>query len=134
MPGPKIEYNTNVTSYAILDSTGKWTLQGGFPQFPDEIIIRQITFAAAVASSDVCLISSNVNAGPQIIGSLVTATNYTSCPQTIITVRSPLPNQLQFQLMTPTHPPVPLDPAQYDPTDSMIAITMDFIKYKRPLS
>jgi hypothetical protein len=125
MPGPKIEYITNVTTYALLDVTGKWILQGGFPQFPDEIIIRQITFAAAFATSDVCLISSNVNAGPQVIGSLVNAINFTSCPQTTITVRSPLPNQLQFELRMPV---------AFDPTDSMIAITMDFIKYKRPLA
>jgi hypothetical protein len=131
MPGPKIEYITNVTAYAQLDPVtypGNWKMEGGFPLFPDEIIIRQITYVSSVPTSDVCLISSNIN-GSSFIGSVVTSDNFTSCPQTIITVRSPLPNQLTFQLQMPLQPPAPYTPQGQD----MISITMDFIKYKKPV-
>ena len=121
-----IDYIKNVSTYAILTADGTWTLPGGFPQDATEIIIRQITYAAAVAVSDICLISCNLS-GSQIIGSAVSSTNFTSCPQTTITLRSPLPNQLTFQLMHPSQPLVALSPIR-DPTGDMISITMDFVK------
>ena len=40
-----MSFITNVTTTAIIDATGAWTIQGGFPTVVDEVVIRQITYA-----------------------------------------------------------------------------------------
>ena len=120
-----VDYIVNVQAFAILDETGGFSIQGGFPTNPDEVVIRQITYATGVPASFLFLVQSSLNNG--IIGCVGGNNGFTSNPGTRIQTRNPLSNVLTFKLMTPTTPP---SPAGDDVDLNQICISMDFIKYK----
>ena len=119
----EIDTITNVVSCAVLDSNAQWTYNGSYMPCPDEIIVRQISYWSNDPAPQLLLIKSNLG----ILGSIVTAT-FSSNPGTRIQTRDPISGQLTFQLFVPTANS--LFPAVVVPGD-MIAIHMDFIKYRR---
>ena len=120
-----IDYIVNVQAYATLVGTDEFTLQGGFPTNPDEVVIRQITYGHSVPNGEMILIHSNLNNG--IIGAIGGINGFTSNPGTRILTRNPITNVLTFKLMTTFNPPMPAGAA----VDlDQICISMDFIKYK----
>ena len=122
---PSIQSVTNVMSYAILPATGTWTLQGGFPQQVDEIIIRQLSYNSADAVKSIYLIGSSIN--NQMLGAVANLGGFSACPGTVIRLNSPLSNVITFQLYFPG---TPAFPAAVTPGD-MVSISMDFISYKK---
>lgn len=121
-----IEYIQNVTAFATLDSTGGFSIQGGFPTNPDEVVIRQVTYDSAVADKVLYLIQSNINNG--IIGCISNTNGFASNPGTRIQTRNPLSNVLTFTLMLGNKPVIPAGSAvELD----QITICMDFIKYRK---
>src|SRR5665647_1467341 len=116
---PKIRAIQNVTTSAVLDATGTWTLAGGLPQQVDEVVIRQITYMTA-ASADVYLIGSSLTGG--IIGTVCAAASFVSNPGTTIRLSS-VQSHVRFQL---------LDPVTMAPTNQavgdFISINFDFIR------
>lgn len=122
-----IDYIVNVQAYVSLGGTDEFSIQGGFPINPDEVVIRQITYApSAVGTPNMVLIHSNISNG--ITGAICRINGFTSNPGTRIQTRNPLSNVLTFRLMTPTTPPAPA--GNMVDMDS-ICISMDFIKYKQ---
>jgi hypothetical protein len=125
----KKKYVSNVCTFTTVNNavnnSGSWTLQGGYPLQPDEIIIRQITYNSNGASKDNLLFLISSNLSNSIIGSVCNISGFTSNPGTIITP-GPLPQVITFQLQTPTSVPTPISPDTLD----MIAIHMDFINYR----
>ena len=118
-----MSFITNVTAAAIINATGAWTIQGGFPTVVDEVVIRQITYASPGVSIELYLVHSNI--GQQIIGTVANTPGFNTTPGTRIILRNPLPNVLSFQLMHPDSPPIPVITASGD----AISISMDFIRY-----
>ena len=120
-----IEYIQNVTAVATLNQTDEFSIQGGFPTNPDEVVIRQITYGHSVPNGEMILIHSNLSNG--IIGAIGGINGFTSNPGTRILTRNPITNVLTFRLMTAVTPPTPAGAA----VDlDQICISMDFIKYK----
>jgi len=120
-----IDYIVNVTAFAILDVQGEFSIQGGFPTNPDEVVIRQVTYDSDDATKVLYLIHSNINNG--IIGCIGNTNGFASNPGTRIQTRNPLSNVLTFKMMLGTTPSVPANSA----VDlDQITICMDFIKYK----
>ena len=120
-----IDYIVNVQAFATLGGTDEFTLQGGFPTNPDEVVIRQITYGHSVPNGEMILIHSNLNNG--IIGVIGGINGFMSNPGTRIQTRNPITNVLTFRLMTAVTPPTPAGAA----VDlDQICISMDFIKYK----
>ena len=121
------KYVTNVFTCTVLTASGSWTLNGGYPLQPDEIIIRQITFNGSGASknTELMLISSNI-ASNTIIGSVCNIPGFSSNPGTIITPVCTLPQSITFQLLNPTAVPITATPDVGD----LISIQMDFITYR----
>ena len=120
-----IDYIVNVQAFATLGGTDEFTLQGGFPTNPDEVVIRQITYGHSVPNGEMILIYSNLSNG--IIGAIGGINGFTSNPGTRILTRNPITNVLTFKLMTAVTPPTPAGAA----VDlDQICISMDFIKYK----
>src|SRR5665647_1441531 len=118
---PKIRAIQNVTTSAILDATGTWTLAGGLPQQVDEVVIRQITYSGMTAAPfDVYLIGSSLTGG--IIGTVCAAQPFVSTPGTTIRL-STVQTHVRFQL---------LDPVTMAPTNQavgdFISINFDFIR------
>ena len=54
----EIDYIQNVTAYATLDKTDEFSIQGGFPTNPDEVVIRQITYGHSAGAGEMLLIHS----------------------------------------------------------------------------
>jgi hypothetical protein len=122
-----IEYIANVQAYVTLNGTDEFSIQGGFPTNPDEVVIRQITYGHSAGASEMLLIHSNINHG--LIGAIGGINGFMSNPGTRIQTRNPLSNVLTFKLMSATFPPMPAGAA----VDlDQICISMDFIKYKQP--
>ena len=120
-----IDYIVNVQAFATLGGTDEFTLRGGFPTDPDEVVIRQITYGHSVPNGEMILIYSNLSNG--IIGAIGGINGFTSNPGTRILTRNPITNVLTFKLMTAVTPPTPAGAA----VDlDQICISMDFIKYK----
>jgi len=120
-----VNYIQNVTAFAILDDKGEFSIQGGFPTNPDEVVIRQITYDSADAEKVLYLIHSNINNG--VIGCVGNTNGFASNPGTRIQTRNPLSNVLTFKMLLGTVPPVPAGAAvELD----QITICMDFIKWK----
>ena len=128
----KRKYVTNVCAFTTINNavnnSGSWTLSGGYPIQPDEIVIRQITYNSNGANKNLALmlISSNMSAN-QIIGSVCNIPGFTSNPGTTITPIAPLPQIITFQLVANASPG--LAPVSPDSGD-VISIHMDFITYK----
>ena len=120
-----IEYIQNVTVFVTLNSTDEFSIQGGFPTNPDEVVIRQITYGHTAGANEMILIHSNLNNG--IIGVIGGINGFMSNPGTRIQTRNPITNVLTFRLMTAVTPPTPAG-AVVDL--DQICISMDFIKYK----
>jgi len=119
-----IDYIQNVTAFGIFDAKGEFSIQGGFPTNPDEVVIRSITYSPGVGSPySMLLVQSNLAPVIGVVGSGA----FNSNPGTRIQTRNPLPNVLTFKMMKPTTPPVP---AAADTKFHEICIAMDFIKYK----
>ena len=114
----------NVNAYAILDATGTFNVSGGFPNYPDEVIIRSITYNPSAGAKVLLLIQSNIGI-PGIIGSCVTNVAYLNDPGTRIKIYNPLPNILQFSLVTAALAPY------ISGAGDQICIAMDFITYKK---
>ena len=122
-----VEYIANVTAFAIFNDQGEFSIQGGFPTNPDEVVIRQVTYDSADPDKVLYLIQSNINNG--IIGCIGNTNGFASNPGTRIQTRNPLSNVLTFKMMLGTSPPMPAGAAvEFD----QISICMDFIKYKQP--
>jgi len=121
-----VEYIQNFTAFAILDSTGEFSVQGGFPTNPDEVVIRQITYTYGFGTGcGMVLIHSNLS--NQIIASAIGSDQFSSNPGTRIQTRNPIPSMLTFRVEFPTIPPLP---AVNDVDKHEIMIHMDFIKWK----
>ena len=120
----EIEYISSITTTAILDATGSWTMTGA-PQQPNECVVRQITYAGvSVAPFNMYVIQSEIHNG--IIGTVCASDSFTSSPQTRIRLYNPLPGTIRFQLLRLTsNGLIPVATA----TD-MISINLDFIKYR----
>ena len=114
----------NVNAYATLDATGTFNVSGGFPNYPDEVIIRSITYNSSSATKVLLLVSSNIGI-PGILGSVVNNPGFLTDPGTRIKIFNPLPNMLQFSLLTSALAPYLLA------TGDQICISMDFICYKK---
>ena len=122
-----IEYVQNVIAYATLNQTDQFSIQGGFPTNPDEVVIRQITYGHSVPNGEMILIHCNLTNG--IIGAIGGINGFTSNPGTRIHTRNPISNVLTFKFMTAATPPTPAGAA----VDlDQICISMDFIKYRQP--
>jgi len=117
-----VEYIQNVTAFAFLDQRGEFSMQGGFPTNPDEVVIRQVTYDSADAAKVLYLIHSNIN--NSIIGCIGNTNGFASNPGTRIQTKNPLPNVLTFKIM------LGLVPAGVAVEFDQITICMDFIKYK----
>lgn len=120
----EIESIVNVTVYRILDATGGWTHSGGLPDFADEVVIRQISYDSST-DKGIYIIQSSLNNG--FIGVANSIAGFASSPNTRIQLRTPIPNYISFQLLAPFSPPQPITNC----VDDMIAINMDFIKYRK---
>ena len=120
----EIDYITNVTAFAELTSDGDFSIQGGFPTNPDEVVIRQITYHGDDAAKMLYLLHSNI--GNQFIGCVSNTSGFVTNPVTRIQTRNPLPNVLTFKLFLATSPVLNASPTPGD----QICICMDFIKYK----
>ena len=121
-----IEYIQNVIAYATIDDTGKFSIQGGFPTNPDEVVIRQITYDSDDAQKVLYLIHSNLSNG--IIACVGNINGFVSNPGTRIQTRNPVSNVLTFELFLANKPLIPIaDGAELD----QICISMDFIKWKK---
>ena len=121
------KYVTNVCTCTLLDASGSWTLNGGYPLQPDEIVVRQITFNGSGPSknTELMLITSNISSGVTL-GSICNIPGFTSNPGTVITPTGPLPQVITFQLM---YPIIGSSPASPDVAD-LICVHMDFINYR----
>ena len=121
----EIDYIQNVVAYATLSNTDEFSIQGGFPTNPDEVVIRQITYGHSVQYGEMILTQSNLTNG--VIGVIGGINGFTSNPGTRIQTRNPVSNILTFKFMSATTPPTPAGAA----VDlDQICISMDFIKYK----
>ena len=114
----------NVNAYAVLDNTGTFSVSSGFPINPSEVIIRSITYNPSAGAKVLLLIQSNIGI-PGIIGSCVTNVAFLNDPGTRIKIFNPLPNILQFSLVTTTLAPY------ISGAGDQICISMDFISYKK---
>ena len=114
----------NVNAYATLDATGTFSVTSGFPNHPDEVVIRSITYNSSAVTKALLLISSNIGI-PGILGSVVNNPGFLTDPGTRIKIFNPLPNMLQFSLLTSALAPYLLA------TGDQICISMDFICYKK---
>ena len=98
------------------------------PDFtPDEVVIRSINFNGLVSDTRMYVIWCNIindNIGSFCGG---TSNNSSQSPQTRIWIRGQIPNNLEFRLQIPSL--TGLQPVLTMTGD--LAITMDFIKYKR---
>ena len=122
-----IEYIQNVIAYATLDTTGEFSVQGGFPMNPDEVVIRSVTYSYGLGTEcGMVLIQSNLT--NQIIANAIGSAQFSSCPSTRIQTRNPIPNVLIFKVAFPSIPPLP---AVNDVDKHEICISMDFIKYRQ---
>ena len=121
----QIDYIQNVQAHATLGNTDEFTIHGGFPTNPDEVVIRQITYGHSAGANELILIYSNLS--NSIIGAIGGINGFTSNPGTRIQTRNPLSNVLTFKLMSATTPPEPIGAAVHL---DQICISMDFIKYK----
>ena len=122
-----IEYVQNLTAYAILDNTGEFSIQGGFPTNPDEVVIRSVTYShGAGAAKGMVLIHSNL--ANQVIANAIGSAQFSSQPGTRIHIRNPISNVLTFKVMAPF---TPMIPALADVEFHEICISMDFIKWKK---
>lgn len=122
-----IEYIANVTAFGIFDAEGQFSIQGGFPTNPDEVVIRSVTYSPGLGTPHTMgLVHSNLT--HQIIACVLTSGQFTSSPGTRIQTRNPIPNVLTFTMMAPSTPPTP---AKSDVDMHEICINMDFIKWKR---
>ena len=57
----EIDYIANVTAFADLSASGEFSIQGGFPISPDEIVIRQLTYESDDAAKLLYLVHSNIS-------------------------------------------------------------------------
>ena len=122
-----IEYVQNLTAYAIMDNTGEFSIQGGFPTNPDEVVIRSVTYSYGAGSAKgLVLIHSNL--ANQVIANAIGSAQFSSCPSTRIHIRNPISNVLTFKVMAPF---TPMIPALADVELHEICISMDFIKYRQ---
>ena len=122
------KYITNICTFTTINNavnnTGSFSLSGGYPIQPNEIIVRQITYNSTGANKNLSLMLISSNLSPsQIIGSVCNISGFTSNPGTMITPVAPLPQIITFQLMLGA---TPFSPDSGD----VISIQMDFITYK----
>jgi len=120
-----VEYIQNFTAFGIFDDTGEFSIQGGFPTNPDEVVIRSISYSQGQGIGySMMLVQSNLSPLLCVVGS----GQFCSNPGTRIQTRNPLPNILTLKMMKPTTPPEPTDAGDVELHE--ICISMDFIKYK----
>ena len=122
------KYVTNVCAFTTINNavnnTGSFSLSGGYPIQPNEIVVRQITYNSTGANKNLSLMMISSNMSPnQIIGSVCNISGFTGNPGTTITPVAPLPQIITFQLMLGSTPFSP-------DTGDVISIQMDFITYK----
>ena len=122
-----IEYIQNLTAYAILDNTGEFSIQGGFPTNPDEVIIRSVTYSHGAGAAK-AMVLIHCNLANQVIASAIASAQFSSQPGTRIQTRNPISNVLTFKIMAPFTPMVQ---AFADAEYHEICISMDFIKYRQ---
>jgi hypothetical protein len=123
----EIESIVNVTTVAVLDATGQWTYNSGAIADADEVVIRQITGNSTLAFKTIYLIKSSLNNYNGFIGCVGNIPGFVSNPGTRIQLRTPVGNSINFQVFIPTDPPAPTTGA----ATAMVAINMDFIKYRK---
>jgi len=125
-----IQYIHNVsTAVAFVNDIPEWDVQlTGIPDiFPDECVIRYISFNGSVADTQAYMIWCNLKQG--FIGSICGGDITTSSPQTRIRLNGPIPNMLHFKLYAPDRPGLP--PISSPAIVGGIIIHMDLIKYRR---
>jgi hypothetical protein len=123
-----IQWIYNVTACSTwAGGVGSYIKPISPPDFtPDEVVIRSINFNGLVSDTHLYVIWCNII--NDNIGSFCGGTISPQSPQTRIWIRGQIPNNLEFRLQTPTVA------AGLQPVTAMtgdLAITMDFIKYKR---
>lgn len=119
----QIDYITNVTASAIIDSTGQFSISGGFPTLVDEIVVRQVNYCGLNATKFNFLVQSNLK--NHTIAAVSNISGFMSNPGTRMIFRNPIPPTITFQLTAAFAPFAPITSA----TGDQIVIIMDFIKY-----
>ena len=118
----EIDSIVNITTAAILDTTGQWTYSGGIP-IADEVVIRQVTYSSTNAFAPVYMIRSDLSNNN--IASVCAMKGFTSNPNTRIQLRSPPGNYINFQILLTTG--ASTTGASLD----FVSINLDFIKYRK---
>jgi hypothetical protein len=119
----EIEYITNVTASAILDTTAQWSYSGQLPA-ADEMVIRQITYNSSNAFHPIWNVWTNLGSTSQIVGSVCANIGFVSCPGTRIYLRTQ-PSQCEFQLRSV------LGLVTTGANLDFVAINFDLIKYRK---
>jgi len=133
---PEVQYIKNVT-------VARWFHPASFPgdpfmskqltgmpdHNPDECIIRAINWNGKPDDNQMYLIWCNLT--NDIIGSFCGGNIAPHFPQTRIWLTGPVPNHLEFKIGMLGRKPDGSDTLVYDPLDGSIAITLEFVKYKR---
>ena len=126
---PEVQYIKNVTVHkAFINQEGLISKQlTGIPDHnPDECIIRAINWNGDVMDDNLYLLWCNLT--NDIIGSFCGGNISPHFPQSRIWLTGPVPNYLEFKILTVTPN---TDPILSDKLNGGLAITMEFAKYKR---
>jgi hypothetical protein len=125
-----IHYIKNVTAFNnFKDVPGIFQVQlQAMPDFtPDDVIIRGINFNGVADDVRTYLLWTNIN--NSIIASFCGGAISSNYPQTVMRLTSPLPNILEFKILTPS---TGVNNAELvDLFNGDLVIHLDFIKYKK---
>ena len=136
---PEVQYIKNVTvarTFSTIYRPGEDPFMSkqltGIPGHnPDECIIRSINWNGKADDDNMYLIWCNLT--NDIIGSFCGGNIAPHFPQTHIWLTGPVPNRLEFKIgmIARDINNNDNDSIKYLPIDGTIAITMEFVKYKR---
>jgi len=126
---PEIQYIKNVTIakvFGLEEAIVTKQLTGMPDQNPDECVIRSINWNGGVDDTFMYLIWCNLT--NDFIGSFCGGNIAPHFPQSRIWLTGPVPNHLELKIyiLQPNAPPI-----VYNALNGGLAITMEFIKYKR---
>ena len=127
---PEVQYIKNVTvhkAFNLEEGTVSKQLTGMPDHNPDECIITGYTWYGESDDNNLYLIWCNLT--NDIIGSFCGGNISPHFPQTRIWLTGPVPNHLEFKLYR--HTLSGSDLVASNQTKGNLAITMEFVKYKR---
>ena len=119
----EIEYITNITASAVLDTSGIWTWNMGACPPADECVVRQVTYSSSNAFHPVYQVYSTLT--NSAIASVCAIPGFTSCPGTRLQLRTQPQATLTFQILLTTGASTTGALADF------VSINLDFIKYRR---